>query len=169
MRWKCRLPGKKGTLWEGGYYPLTITFNEDYPQKPPKCSFPEGFYHPNVYPSGNVCLSILNEDEAWMPSISVKQILLGIQVCQNATQQIRSKPAGMRSALPHFPLSSLSLSFPLIRSVWRGLTSMRHQDLLDTPNPKSPAQTQAYMDFTKDRKQYDAMVKNQMKRYPPNV
>mmetsp|Transcript_10241 Transcript_10241/g.25982 ORF Transcript_10241/g.25982 Transcript_10241/m.25982 type:complete len:160 (-) Transcript_10241:193-672(-) len=79
MRWKCHIPGKKGSLWEGGYYPIAIEFPEDYPQKPPKCKFPEKFYHPNIYPSGTVCLSILNEDEDWMPSISVKQILLGIQ------------------------------------------------------------------------------------------
>ena len=30
-----------------------------------------------MYPSGTICLSIINED--WRPSISVKQILLGIQ------------------------------------------------------------------------------------------
>lgn len=50
------------TDWEGGYYPLTLHFTEDYPSKPPKCKFPQGFFHPNVYPSGTVCLSILNED-----------------------------------------------------------------------------------------------------------
>uniref|UniRef100_M1ALH9 Ubiquitin carrier protein n=1 Tax=Solanum tuberosum TaxID=4113 RepID=M1ALH9_SOLTU len=50
------------TDWEGGCYPLTIHFSEDYPSKPPKCKFPPGFFHPNVYPSGTVCLSILNED-----------------------------------------------------------------------------------------------------------
>lgn len=36
-------------------------------------------FHPNVYPSGTVCLSILNEDEGWRPAITVKEILLGIQ------------------------------------------------------------------------------------------
>lgn len=50
------------TDWEGGFYPLTLLFSEDYPSKPPKCKFPQGFFHPNVYPSGTVCLSILNED-----------------------------------------------------------------------------------------------------------
>lgn len=50
------------TDWEGGYFPLTLHFSEDYPSKPPKCKFPQGFFHPNVYPSGTVCLSILNED-----------------------------------------------------------------------------------------------------------
>jgi ubiquitin-conjugating enzyme E2 I len=67
------------TDWEGGYYPITIHFSEDYPSKPPKCKFPASFFHPNVYPSGTVCLSILNEDSGWRPAITVKQILVGIQ------------------------------------------------------------------------------------------
>lgn len=155
MRWKCFIPGKEGTIWEGGFYPLTMEFTEDYPAKPPKvraptcarpsrhrrathsarakrastrlhpapascqrrasthvrqprthaalagvpprlpraatlphpppappppqCKLPEKFFHPNIYPSGTVCLSILNEDEGWRPSITVKQILVGIQ------------------------------------------------------------------------------------------
>ncbi|XP_038901078.1 SUMO-conjugating enzyme SCE1 isoform X2 [Benincasa hispida] len=67
------------TDWEGGFFPLTLNFSEDYPSKPPKCRFPQGFFHPNVYPSGTVCLSILNEDSGWRPAITVKQILVGIQ------------------------------------------------------------------------------------------
>jgi hypothetical protein len=29
-----------------------------------QCKFPAGFFHPNIYPSGTVCLSILNEASA---------------------------------------------------------------------------------------------------------
>ena len=36
MKWTCGIPGKAGTDWEGGVYPLTIEFSEDYPAKPPK-------------------------------------------------------------------------------------------------------------------------------------
>ncbi|KAL8152051.1 hypothetical protein V2J09_021859 [Rumex salicifolius] len=79
MSWRCIIPGKPGTDWEGGFFPLTLHFTEDYPSKPPKCKFPPGFFHPNVYPSGTVCLSILNEDSGWRPAITVKQILVGIQ------------------------------------------------------------------------------------------
>ena len=121
MNWKCHIPGKKGSLWEGGYYPLNIIFPEEYPQRPPKCQFPPNFYHPNIYPSGSVCLSILNEDEGWMPSITVKQILLGIQ------------------------------------------------ELLTDPNPNSPAQTSAYVDFTKNTKVYESKVKAQVDKYPPPI
>ncbi|XP_049848533.1 uncharacterized protein LOC126315323 isoform X2 [Schistocerca gregaria] len=77
MKWTCGIPGKKGTIWEGGSYPLTIEFSDDYPTQGPICRFPPGFFHPNVYPSGKVCLSILTDD--WKPSITVKQILTGIQ------------------------------------------------------------------------------------------
>ncbi|TVT99686.1 hypothetical protein EJB05_54883 [Eragrostis curvula] len=77
MVWNCVVPGKEGTDWEGGYFPLTLQFSEDYPTRPPVCMFPAGFFHVNVYPTGAVCLSILSS--AWKPSITVRQILVGIQ------------------------------------------------------------------------------------------
>ena len=40
MKWKCHIPGKPETDWDGGYFPLTMEFSEDYPAKPPKvCHF----------------------------------------------------------------------------------------------------------------------------------
>ena len=79
FRWECGIPGKAGTLWEGYTYKLFIDFSDEFPSKPPKCKFSKVLFHPNIYPSGTVCLSILNEDEDWRPSITIKQILLGIQ------------------------------------------------------------------------------------------
>eukprot|EP00826_Nyctotherus_ovalis_P041648 TRINITY_DN4232_c0_g1_i18.p1 TRINITY_DN4232_c0_g1~~TRINITY_DN4232_c0_g1_i18.p1 ORF type:complete len:179 (+),score=50.38 TRINITY_DN4232_c0_g1_i18:113-649(+) len=78
-KWEAGIPGKEKTLWEGGVYKLVIEFSEDYPNKPPKCKFSPVLFHPNIYPSGTVCLSILSEDEGWKPSLSLKEILLGIQ------------------------------------------------------------------------------------------
>jgi len=79
MLWECQIPGKEGTDWAGSSYPLQLEFSEDYPSKPPIARFDKDFFHPNIFPSGKVCLSILNEEKDWRPSISVKQILLGIQ------------------------------------------------------------------------------------------
>ncbi|BDA42777.1 Sumo-conjugating enzyme ubc9 [Coccomyxa sp. Obi] len=118
MKWNCHIPGKPNTDWEGGYFPLTMEFSEEYPAKPPKCKFQPGFFHPNIYPSGTVCLSILNEDEGWRPSITVKNILTGIQ------------------------------------------------DLLDDPNPKSPAQAEAFMMFTQQKAEYKRRVKQQALKNP---
>jgi ubiquitin-conjugating enzyme E2 I len=58
---------------------MTLTFSEDYPSKPPNVKFEPVIFHPNVYPSGTVCLSILNEEKGWKPSITVKMILQGVQ------------------------------------------------------------------------------------------
>eukprot|EP00172_Hildenbrandia_rubra_P002667 Plantae.Rhodophyta-Hildenbrandia_rubra.ctg3698.p1 GENE.Plantae.Rhodophyta-Hildenbrandia_rubra.ctg3698~~Plantae.Rhodophyta-Hildenbrandia_rubra.ctg3698.p1 ORF type:complete len:158 (+),score=20.88 Plantae.Rhodophyta-Hildenbrandia_rubra.ctg3698:295-768(+) len=79
MRWECGIPGKTNTHWGGGLYKLVMEFTDDYPSRPPKCRFTPPLFHPNVYPSGTVCLSILDADKGWRPSITVKQILLGIQ------------------------------------------------------------------------------------------
>ncbi|XP_018060146.1 PREDICTED: uncharacterized protein LOC108694966 [Atta colombica] len=79
MSWECAIPGKKSTPWEGGLYKLRMIFKDDYPSSPPKCKFEPPLFHPNVYPSGTVCLSLLDEEKDWRPAITIKQILLGIQ------------------------------------------------------------------------------------------
>ncbi|XP_034448706.1 SUMO-conjugating enzyme UBC9-B-like isoform X2 [Hippoglossus hippoglossus] len=86
MNWECAIPGKKGTLWEGGLYKLRMLFKDDYPSSPPKCKFEPPIFHPNVYPSGTVCLSILEEDKDWRPAITIKQ------VCAHTTMLIFEKP-----------------------------------------------------------------------------
>ncbi len=79
MRWECGIPGKDNTDWAWGVYKLTMEFSDEYPNKPPKCKFVPCLYHPNIYPSGTVCLSILNEEKGWRPAITIKQVLLAIQ------------------------------------------------------------------------------------------
>lgn len=110
MKWDAGIPGKKGTIWEGGVFKLRIVYADDYPSSPPKCQFIPPLFHPNVYPSGTVCLSILNAEEDWRPSITLKQVLTGIQ------------------------------------------------DLLDNPNPKSPAQSTPYTLFTSNKEEYKRRV-----------
>jgi len=122
MNWECKIPGKKGTLWEGGLYSLRMYFKDDYPSSPPKCKFEPPLFHPNVYPSGTVCLSLLDEEKDWKPAVTVKQILLGIQV------------------------------------------------LLDNPNPKDPAQAEAYTIYIQNRREYESRVKRQAEQFRnPNM
>ncbi|CCU74425.1 unnamed protein product [Blumeria hordei] len=108
--WDCGIPGKEKTLWDGGLFKLSVVF--------PDGKFVPPLFHPNVYPSGTVCLSILNEEEGWKPAITIKQILLGVQ------------------------------------------------DLLDDPNPDSPAQADAYNLFKKDRQAYDTKIRRIVKENP---
>jgi hypothetical protein len=60
LTWQCRIPGKPGTKWEDGLYPVTLKFTENYPATPPECTFPAGFIHPNVYSNGKV-----RSDDTW--------------------------------------------------------------------------------------------------------
>ena len=121
MLWETGIPGKEGTDWEGGLYKVMLEFSEEYPSKPPKCKFVPPLFHPNVYPSGTICLSILNEEEGWRPAITVKQMLLGIQ------------------------------------------------DLLDTPNPSSPAQSEAYNLFINNKAEYKRRVKAEARKNTPST
>ncbi|CAE7892098.1 ubc-9 [Symbiodinium sp. KB8] len=81
--WTAGVPGEAGTPWEGGVYKLNMYFPEDFPAKPPKCQFDPPLFHPNVYPSGTICLSILNAEKGWEPSHSVLQVLKGVQLLLN--------------------------------------------------------------------------------------
>lgn len=66
-----------------------------------------------------MCLSILNEDSGWKPSLTVSQVLSGVQ------------------------------------------------ELLNDPNPHSPAQSDAYMSFTQRPTEYSRLVRDQARKYPP--
>ncbi len=54
--------------------------------------FDPPLFHPNVYPSGTICLSILDEEKAWKPAITIKQVrpysqwqLCGAAPCASST------------------------------------------------------------------------------------
>jgi ubiquitin-conjugating enzyme E2 I len=74
FKWECGIPGPKSSPWEGGLYELTLEFPEDFPMSPPKAKFKDKLFHPNIYPSGAVCLSILNEEEDWRPSLKINDV-----------------------------------------------------------------------------------------------
>lgn len=81
----------KGTDFEGGYFPLQLSFPPDYPNRPPVARFlTANFWHPNVYKDGTICISILHEakhdelneqekmSEKWRPILGVEAVLVSI-------------------------------------------------------------------------------------------
>jgi len=52
--------GPEGTLYEGGYFKAVLKFPNDYPNSPPDMQFKSKMWHPNIYPDGKVCISILH-------------------------------------------------------------------------------------------------------------
>ena len=66
-----------------------MVFPKDYPNHPPTLRITSDFWHPNVYPDGRVCISILHapgEDsygyesasERWLPIHTVESILVSV-------------------------------------------------------------------------------------------
>ena len=41
--------------------------------------FTPPLFHPNIFKSGHICLSILKEEKGWRSSITLKELLVGIQ------------------------------------------------------------------------------------------
>ena len=74
---------------EGGFFVANMSFPQDYPNKPPTVKFVSEMWHPNVYPDGKVCISILHSpgddpmgyeqaSERWSPVQTVETIMLSI-------------------------------------------------------------------------------------------
>jgi len=89
FEWEIMIIGPQDTLYEGGFFKAIMTFPSTYPLEPPKLVFKSEMFHPNVYPSGEVCISILHppgEDkwgyekanERWLPIHTVETILISV-------------------------------------------------------------------------------------------
>lgn len=52
--------------------------------------FSPPLFHPNVYPSGTVCLSILDEEKSWKPAITIKQVSVLRNSCDLLTETLIS-------------------------------------------------------------------------------
>ncbi|KAI9373441.1 hypothetical protein BJX61DRAFT_552205 [Aspergillus egyptiacus] len=76
-------------LYGGGFFRARLSFPPEYPHMPPKMKFESPLFHPNIYPNGEVCISILHppeEDkygyesaaERWSPVQTPETILLSV-------------------------------------------------------------------------------------------
>ncbi len=86
--WDFVMIGPDETLYEGGIFKGKIIFPPTYPNKPPQVKFTSKILHPNIYPDGKVCISILHEgadqygyedvSERWSPTQSINSIMMSI-------------------------------------------------------------------------------------------
>lgn len=89
--WQLSIEGPADTIYDGYHFLATLRFPEDYPMQPPKMTFTTRMYHPNIFSSGDVCISILNspgpsyssenesiKDDGWKPSLGAKEIVLSV-------------------------------------------------------------------------------------------
>lgn len=86
--WNILIFGPPETIFEGGVFPCRLSFPLTYPNKPPEFRFTKSLPHPNIYPDGRVCISILHEgqdeygyeklNERWNPTHSANSIIMSI-------------------------------------------------------------------------------------------
>jgi len=92
--WRIWIEGPKDTCYSGGIFQLSLTFPKDYPMSPPELKFVSDFWHPNVFSTGKVCMSILHPpgedvmsgelpEERWLPTQSVTTIILSLMSLLN--------------------------------------------------------------------------------------
>ncbi|EKX72915.1 ubiquitin-conjugating enzyme E2, putative [Theileria equi strain WA] len=81
FNWQAVILGPENTEWQGGIFSLSLTFLNDYPNKPPKVKFLTKIFHPNVYQDGSICLDILQTE--WSPVFDVSGLLISIQSLLN--------------------------------------------------------------------------------------
>jgi ubiquitin-conjugating enzyme E2 D/E len=76
FHWEGTIIGPPDTPYENGLYKLNIHFPPDYPFKPPKVTFINKIFHPNINSAGSICLDLLKS--AWSPSLTLNRLLLSI-------------------------------------------------------------------------------------------
>ncbi|KAF0293801.1 Ubiquitin-conjugating enzyme E2 T [Amphibalanus amphitrite] len=69
-RLKATITGPEGSPFEQGTFQLDVVVPERYPFEPPQVTFSTPVYHPNVDPSGRICLGALKMPPTgdWRPS-----------------------------------------------------------------------------------------------------
>ncbi|XP_057970881.1 ubiquitin-conjugating enzyme E2 7-like isoform X3 [Malania oleifera] len=89
FEWSVSIIGPPDTLYDGGFFNAIMSFPPNYPNSPPSVRFTSEIWHPNVYPDGRVCISILHPpgddpngyelaSERWSPVHTVESIVLSI-------------------------------------------------------------------------------------------
>ncbi|TFK27280.1 hypothetical protein FA15DRAFT_666578 [Coprinopsis marcescibilis] len=71
------IEGPEGTPYAGGYFRVRFVFTEEFPTTPPKCWFSTKLFHPNVGPTGEICVNTLKKD--WKSSYGIGHILVTVK------------------------------------------------------------------------------------------
>jgi len=109
LEWEILVIGPEETLYEGGFLKARLTFPPEYPLMPPKMRFITPMWHPNIYPDGLVCISILHapgedqwgyEDasERWLPVHTVETILVSVISLLSSDTPNLDSPANVDAA-----------------------------------------------------------------------
>ncbi|CAL5424370.1 unnamed protein product [Camellia sinensis] len=149
FEWSVTIIGPPDTLYDGGYFNAIMSFPSDYPNSPPTVKFVSEVWHPNVYPDGRVCISILHPpgddpngyelaSERWSPVHTF---------CGRFVHNL----GGMESAA-----SSMGSLGPFNRQVESIVLSII--SMLSSPNDESPANVEAAKEWREMKDEFKKKV-----------
>jgi len=110
LEWEVMIIGPPDTLYEGGFFKARMTFPENFPLLPPEMRFVTPMWHPNIYPDGKVCISILHAPgddqygfeqagERWMPVHTIESILISVISLLSSDTPNTDSPANVDAAV----------------------------------------------------------------------
>lgn len=67
-------PPAEGTPYAGGVFRMKLLLGKDFPASPPKGYFLTKIFHPNVGPTGEICVNVLKKD--WTAELGIRHVLL---------------------------------------------------------------------------------------------
>lgn len=67
------IDGPTGTPYEGGIFRCKLVIGSDFPAAPPRGYFLTKIFHPNISPSGEICVNTLKKD--WNSDLTLMHIL----------------------------------------------------------------------------------------------
>jgi ubiquitin-protein ligase len=83
MEWDVVMLGPPDSVWQDGWFLLSVLFPTNYDQSPPKIVFKTIPFHPNVEAeTGEVCMDVLNPEIAsstFSPKVCLQTILVMLQ------------------------------------------------------------------------------------------
>ncbi|KAK3378542.1 ubiquitin-conjugating enzyme/RWD-like protein [Podospora didyma] len=90
LKWRFALMViNSDSAFNGGYFRAEMVFSDDYPYQPPQFRFLIPIVHPNIYPDGHLCISILHKpgedlmsgeqaSERWSPLQGAESVLRSV-------------------------------------------------------------------------------------------
>ena len=108
--------GPDDSIYRYGAYIFEFNFPTNYPYSPPKLNYMtnDGVtrFHPNLYRSGKVCISILNtwKGEQWTSCQTIRSILLMLVTL------LHNKPLALEIPIPKDPV--LASTPEILTSAW---------------------------------------------------
>eukprot|EP00696_Hemimastix_kukwesjijk_P014115 gnl/Hemi2/28044_TR9263_c0_g8_i1.p1 gnl/Hemi2/28044_TR9263_c0_g8~~gnl/Hemi2/28044_TR9263_c0_g8_i1.p1 ORF type:complete len:219 (-),score=79.26 gnl/Hemi2/28044_TR9263_c0_g8_i1:267-923(-) len=74
---QAEVEGPVGTPYFGGVFRMRLVLGAEFPASPPKGYFVTKIFHPNVSPSGEICVNVLKRD--WRPDLGLVHVLAVIR------------------------------------------------------------------------------------------